>query len=224
MNKPNLPFPACPKAEGNDDGRAYQEGHLPGNAPGHEIYNPANSPTGGEPAEPGASNPGTRPEPGRFNADLMFSSKTDLWATPQEFFDKLDGEFHFDVDVCALPDNAKCARYYTPRDDGLTQPWSGTCWCNPPYGRSVGLWVQRAAQACAEGSTVVMLLPARTDTRWFHEYLYQRPNVELRFLKGRLKFGDGKNSAPFPSLVAVFRPHHPRENNDNKEDISHEQS
>ena len=214
MNNPNLKLLTCPKAE-----ESTQEGNPLGSASGHEISNPASSLTG-EMAMVTASIPSTHPEPGRFNPDLMFSSKTDLWATPQDFFDQLDNEFHFDVDVCALPDNAKCPKYYTPQDDGLTQPWTGTCWCNPPYGRNVGLWVQRAAQACAEGNTVVMLLPARTDTRWFHELLYQRPNVELRFVRGRLKFGDGRNSAPFPSLVVVFRP----QGNTIKEDTNHGQA
>lgn len=135
-----------------------------------------------------------------MNTDVMFSSKTDLWATPQDFFDKLNEEFHFETDVCALPENAKCAHYYTPEQDGLAQEWEGICWCNPPYGREVGKWVKKAAEANA---TVVMLLPARTDTRWFHDYIYGK--AEIRFIKGRLKFGGQKNAAPFPSMVVVFR-------------------
>lgn len=139
-----------------------------------------------------------------MNADAMFSSRTDLWETPQDFFEKLDKEFHFTLDVCALPENAKCAKYYTPEDDGLKQPWEGTVWCNPPYGRCVGLWVRRAEETAEKGYTVVMLLPARTDTKWFHEHVYK--NGEIRFVRGRLKFGGCKNSAPFPSMVVVFRP------------------
>lgn len=139
-----------------------------------------------------------------MNADVLFSSKTGLWETPQEFFDELDAEFHFDLDVCALPENAKCARYFTPEDDGLSQPWNGVCWCNPPYGSKVGEWVRRARFASAVGATVVMLLPARTDTRWFHDYIYGKKNVEIRFVRGRLKFGGCKNSAPFPSMVVIF--------------------
>lgn len=139
-----------------------------------------------------------------MNADVMFSSKTDLWETPRDFFDKLDAEFHFNLDVCALPENAKCAAYYTPEMDGLSQPWYGRCWCNPPYGRQVGRWVAKAAQSAAEGATVVMLLPARTDTAWFHDYIYGR--AEVRFVRGRLKFGGSTNSAPFPSMVVIFRP------------------
>lgn len=139
-----------------------------------------------------------------MNTEVMFSSKTDLWETPQEFFDELDREFHFGTDVCALPENAKCDRYYTPEQDGLSQPWKGVCWCNPPYGHDIGLWVRRGFFASVGGATVVMLLPARTDTRWFHEYIYGK--AEVRFIKGRLKFGGSKNSAPFPSMVVVFRP------------------
>ncbi len=139
-----------------------------------------------------------------MNTKVMFSSKTDLWETPQELFDKLDAEFGFDLDVCALPENAKCTRYYTPEEDGLKQPWTGVCWCNPPYGRGVGSWVRRALLASAAGNKVVMLLPARTDTRWFHDYIYGRANVEIWFLRGRLKFGGCKSSAPFPSMVVIF--------------------
>ena len=141
------------------------------------------------------------------NASL-FTSKTDLWETPQDFFDKLDNEFHFDLDVCALPENAKCEKYYTPQENGLSQPWRGTVWCNPPYGRQIGSWVRRAWLSSAVGSTVVMLLPARTDTKWFHEYVYNKTRVEIRFIPGRLKFGGAENSAPFPSMLAIFRPNH----------------
>lgn len=140
-----------------------------------------------------------------MNKDVMFSSKTDLWETPQEFFDKLDAEFHFTIDVCALPENAKCDKFYTPEQNGLAQSWNGVCWCNPPYGRRIGEWVRHAWQASAAGNTVVMLVPARTDTRWFHEYIYGKERVEVRFVKGRLKFGGCKNSAPFPNMVVIFR-------------------
>ena len=139
-----------------------------------------------------------------MNTDVMFSSKTDLWETPQEFFDELNDEFGFDLDVCALQGNAKCAKYYTPEQDGLEQPWPGVCWCNPPYGRDVWRWVKKAGEESAAGSTVVMLLPARTDTGWFHDYVLGK--AEIRFIRGRLKFGGSKNSAPFPSMVLVYRP------------------
>jgi phage N-6-adenine-methyltransferase len=136
-----------------------------------------------------------------MNTDLMFSSKTDLWATPQDFFDKYNKLYGFGLDVCALPENAKCAKYFTPQDDGLQQSWTGVCWMNPPYGREIGLWVKKAFDSAAAGATVVCLLPARTDTRWWHEYC-QKGQVE--FIRGRLKFGGSKNSAPFPSVVVVF--------------------
>ena len=136
---------------------------------------------------------------------VMFSSKTDLWATPAELFNELDREFHFTVDVCALPENAKCRNYYTPEIDGLTQKWGGTAWCNPPYGRAVAKWVQKAHEEQKNGNTVVMLLPARTDTKWFHEHIYKQDGVEIRFIKGRLKFGGAKNPAPFPSMIVIFK-------------------
>lgn len=139
-----------------------------------------------------------------MNTDVMFSSKTDLWETPQELFDELNYEFHFTLDVCALPENAKCSVYYTPQQNGLSKPWNGVIWCNPPYGKGVGEWVRKALSASVGGATVVMLLPARTDTRWFHEYIYGK--AEIRFIKGRLKFGGSKNSAPFPSMIVVFGP------------------
>lgn len=142
-----------------------------------------------------------------MNTELMFSSKTDLWETPQDLFDKLNNEFQFTLDVCATPENAKCDKFYTKESDGLKHPWKGTVWCNPPYGRGIGQWVRRALFASVSGSTVVMLLPARTDTKWFHDYIYKRNNVEIRLIRGRLKFGGSKNSAPFPSMVVVFMPH-----------------
>ena len=136
----------------------------------------------------------------------MFSSATDNWSTPQDFFDKLNDEFHFTLDVCADENNHKCEHYYTKEIDGLSRPWVGTIWCNPPYGRKIGEWVRRAYISSQIGSaTVVMLLPARTDTRWFHDYIYNKSNTEIRFIKGRLKFGGCKNSAPFPSMVVIFR-------------------
>lgn len=137
---------------------------------------------------------------GRSMNDVMLSSKTDLWETPQALFEELNLEFGFQTDVCALPENAKCEVFYTPEQDGLSQEWTGVCWCNPPYGRQIGKWVKKAAESDA---TVVMLLPARTDTKWFHDYIL--PNAEIRFIKGRLKFGGSKNGAPFPSMICIFR-------------------
>ena len=135
-----------------------------------------------------------------MNTDLMFSSKSDCWETPDAFSRALDAEFHFTLDACALPTNAKCRAFYTPKQDGLTQPWSGTVWCNPPYGREIGKWVKKAA---GESCEVVMLLPSRTDTAWFHDFIYGK--AEVRFIRGRLKFGGCRNSAPFPSMVVIFR-------------------
>lgn len=140
-----------------------------------------------------------------MNTQTMFSSKTDLWETPQDFFEKLNEEFHFTIDTAAIPINAKCERFYSPEDDGLSQPWAGRVWCNPPYGREIGKWVQKCAEEFAGGNCelAVMLLPARTDTRWFHGYILGK--AEVRFLKGRLKFGGSQNSAPFPSMVVIWR-------------------
>lgn len=139
-----------------------------------------------------------------MNTSVMFSNKTDQWETPQGLFDALNHEFTFEVDVCALPENAKCKQYYTPETDGLSQNWDKRCWCNPPYGREIGKWVKKATESVNDGCPlVVMLLPARTDTRWFHDYIYKKH--ETRFLRGRLKFGNSKNGAPFPSMVVVMK-------------------
>lgn len=139
-----------------------------------------------------------------MNNDLMFSSKTDLWATPQWLFDELDAEFGFDLDACATPDNAKCKRFFTPEQDGLKQNWKNTVWCNPPYGRQIGQWVKKAHDSAAvNGAVVVMLLPARTDTRWFHDYIYGK--AEVRFLRGRIKFGAARYNAPFPCMVVIYK-------------------
>ncbi len=131
----------------------------------------------------------------------MFTSETDLWSTPQDLFDVLDSIYHFTIDVCATPENAKCERYFTPEDDGLSQSWNGICWMNPPYGRQIGKWLRKAYESAQNGATVVCLIPARTDTAWWHDYV-MKGNV--RFLRGRLKFGGAKNSAPFPSAIVVF--------------------
>lgn len=138
--------------------------------------------------------------------NIHFSSKTEEWATPQSFFDKLNEEFRFDLDPCATVENAKCAKFFTKEEDGLKQPWGGyTVFCNPPYGRPIREWVKKASDESKNpGTAVVMLIPARTDTTYFHEYIYGK--AAIRFIKGRLKFGDSKNSAPFPSMVVIFSP------------------
>lgn len=135
--------------------------------------------------------------------DVHFSSKTDLWETPQDLFDKLNSEFHFTVDVCATQENAKCPVFFTQEQDGLKQSWTGVCWCNPPYGRAITKWVKKAYESSQNGATVVMLIPSRTDTAWWHDYVIKGG---MRFLRGRLKFGNSKNSAPFPSAICIFRP------------------
>lgn len=138
-----------------------------------------------------------------MNKELMFSSRTDQWATPQDFFDALDAEFHFTLDPCCTHENAKCAKHYTKEDNGLALSWANeTVFCNPPYGRELPKWVRKCYDE-SERATVVMLIPARTDTKWFHDYIYGK--AEIRFVRGRLKFGNSKNSAPFPSMVVVFR-------------------
>jgi phage N-6-adenine-methyltransferase len=135
--------------------------------------------------------------------NVHFSSKTPEWATPFDFFAAIQKEFSLDLDVCARPENTKLPQFFTPEMDGLKQDWeSYRCWMNPPYGREISKWVKKAATGGAE--IVVCLLPARTDTKWFHDYIYKKPNVEIRFIKGRLKFGDAKNSAPFPSMIVIF--------------------
>ena len=141
-----------------------------------------------------------------MNKDVMFSSKTDEWETPQYFFDDINKEFYFDFDACASAENAKCKRYCTKEQDGLVQKWGGVrIWCNPPYGREIGKWVKKAYEESLSGKLVVMLIPARTDTKWFHGYIYNKDGVEIRFIKGRLKFGNSQSGAPFPSMVVVFR-------------------
>ena len=132
----------------------------------------------------------------------LTSSNTDEWATPQDLFDALDATFHFTLDPCATTENAKCAKFYTKEQDGLKQDWGGAViWCNPPYGREIGKWVQR----CAEHKGVaVMLIPARTDTRWWHSYIDKNQDAHVYFIKGRLKFGNAKNCAPFPSAIVVY--------------------
>lgn len=135
---------------------------------------------------------------------VMYSSKSDEWETPQHFFDEVNAEFEFDIDACATSENHKCSKYFTMNEDGLSQNWGGyKVWCNPPYSK-IADWVAKAFYETRKDNTlVVLLIPSRTDTRYFHDYIYNR--AEIRFVKGRLKFGDGKNSAPFPSMLVIFR-------------------
>ena len=134
---------------------------------------------------------------------VHYSSATVEWATPQDFFDKLDAEFNFELDVCATAENAKAFDFFTKEQDGLAQAWRGVVWMNPPYGRGIGAWIAKAYASAQEGATVVCLVPARVDTAWWHDYCAKG---EVRFVRGRLKFGGHKNAAPFPCAVVVFRP------------------
>lgn len=135
----------------------------------------------------------------------MFSSKTDDWATPQELFDALNEEFCFTLDPCASSSNAKCDKFYTKQDNGLSKDWAGErVFCNPPYGREISKWVEKCSiEANNPNTVVVALLPARTDTQYFHRFIYGKAK-EVRFIKGRLKFGGHSNSAPFPSMIVIF--------------------
>jgi len=140
-----------------------------------------------------------------MNKELHFSSKSNEWATPQSFFDSLNKEFKFNLDPSATKENAKCKKFFTEDDDGLSKSWEGyNVFCNPPYGRGLKQWVKKASEESKKPNTlVVMLIPARTCTSYFHDYIYNK--AEIRFIRGRLKFGDSKNAAPFPSMVVIFR-------------------
>ena len=137
--------------------------------------------------------------------DVHYSSKTNEWSTPQEFFDELDKEFNFTLDPCATSENAKCTKYFTVEDDGLKQDWSNdVVFMNPPYGREIKYWVQKAYEESLKGATVVCLIPARTDTAYWHDYIFGKAD-DIRFLRGRLKFGGSKNPAPFPSAIIIYK-------------------
>lgn len=134
---------------------------------------------------------------GRVNKNLYTSGKQD-WETPQALFQKLDKEFHFEWDVCANSENAKCSNYYSIEQDGLLQSWHGICWMNPPYGKDISKWVKKAYESDA---IVVCLLPVRSDTKWWHQWVMKG---EIRFLTKRLKFKGSSNMATFPSAIVIF--------------------
>lgn len=147
-----------------------------------------------------------------MNTDVLFSSGKDDWRTPPEFFKNLNDEFGFTLDPCCTIDSALCGKFFTEEEDGLAQDWgTNVVFVNPPYSQC-RKWVKKAYESSLNGATVVMLIPARTDTRMFHDYIYDytkwkpRPGVEIRFIKGRLRFVGAQSSAPFPSMVVVFRP------------------
>ena len=142
-----------------------------------------------------------------MNAALLSSKKMD-YCTPQRFLDALNQEFHFALDAAATAKSAKCQNFFTPETDGLKQSWSlgGAVFCNPPYGRETGKWVRKAYEESQHGTTVVLLIPARTDTIYFHDYIYGK--AEIRFIRGRLHFtdedGNEYDPAPFPSMVVIY--------------------
>ena len=151
-----------------------------------------------------------------MNTELMFSSISNEWETPKDLFDKLNEEFHFTLDPCSTLENKKCDNFFTIEQDGLSQDWTGyNVFINPPYGREIGKWVKKCYDESKKGTLCVMLIPARTDTIWFHNYILDK--AEIRFLKGRLKFinrllpsyrEDGNfkaSSAPFPSMIVVYQ-------------------
>ena len=133
---------------------------------------------------------------------VHFSSASDKWATPREVFDALNAEFHFTLDPCADDNNALCPSYFTKEEDGLSMEWRGSVFMNPPYGREIPLWMKKAWESAQAGATVVCLIPSRTDTRWWHDYAMKG---EIRFIRGRLKFGGAKYGAPFPSAIVIFK-------------------
>lgn len=141
---------------------------------------------------------------GKINSS-WYTSNTDVWATPKAVFADLDAEFHFTLDPCALAENAKCREFFTPEQNGLLQDWGGhTVFVNPPFSQ-MKLWAKKCYEESRKPNTkVVMLIPARTDTSYFHDYIYHKS--ELRFLRGRLHYNEAKQGAPFPSMVVVFNP------------------
>ncbi len=139
----------------------------------------------------------------RHAAACFARGRTD-WETPLEIFAPLDAEFNFTLDVCALSENAKCREWYGPGDNGLQMAWTGRCWMNPPYGPTIGLWIKKACESVMlDAECVVCLVPSRTDTSWWHDYII--PFAEVRHLRGRVKFVGARHSAPFPCSVVIFR-------------------
>jgi phage N-6-adenine-methyltransferase len=138
-----------------------------------------------------------------------FESRKQEWETPPSLFERLNREFGFTLDLAADATNAKCSTYYTAEADALTLPWNGVCWLNPPYGlrhHKLSDWVRKAYRETQKPDcTVVMLIPARTNTRWWHDYCMKAE--EIRFLNGRPKFGDAKHGLPQPLAIIVFRQH-----------------
>ena len=138
----------------------------------------------------------------------LYSSATDEWPTPRAFFARLDRRYHFTLDPCATPENATCPTYFTKEDDGLKQDWRAhRVFCNPPYGRTVGAWARKCFEASQRGALIVLLVPARTDTKWFHDWVQGK--AQIKFMRGRLRFGEADSCAPFPSMLATYSPNRP---------------
>ena len=138
-------------------------------------------------------------------SNVHFSSETNEWSTPIDLYNSLDEIYNFTLDPCSTKENAKCDKFFTIEDDGLKQDWSNEIvFMNPPYGREIKDWVKKAYEESLKGATVVCLIPSRTDTKYWHDYIFPYSS-EITFLKGRLKFGNSKNSAPFPSAIIVFK-------------------
>jgi phage N-6-adenine-methyltransferase len=143
------------------------------------------------------------PVPGQRLNQGLFSSLTPEWPTPDAVFQALDDVYHFDLDACATAENAMCEQFFTMEQDALRQVWTGAVWLNPPYGREIGRWLKKARASSEQGATVVCLVPARTDTVWWQDVCMQG---KIFFIRGRLRFGDAQNAAPFPSAIVVFEP------------------
>lgn len=136
----------------------------------------------------------------------LFSSKSDEWSTPQDFYDKLNEKYNFVYDLAATEENTKCPDFSSIESESLENSWhmiNGWCWLNPPYSKCKE-FVKKSYEEMELGAKIVMLIPSRTDTKWFHEYIYEKEGVKIEFIKGRLKFGTSKNSAPFPSMLVIF--------------------
>ena len=137
--------------------------------------------------------------------EVHYSSKSNEWATPMILFNELNKEFDFTLDPCSTHENAKCKKHFTIKENGLKRSWSKeTVFMNPPYGREIKKWIEKAYKESLKGTTVVCLIPARTDTTYWHDFIFGKAD-DIRFLRGRLKFGNSKNSAPFPSAIVIYR-------------------
>lgn len=155
-------------------------------------------------SRPGTRRPTTTKRPGQRTLAVCHEHKTDEWTTPRDRWREWHHEFRFTLDAAATAENALCRRFFTIADDALTKNWRGRVWCNPPYSR-VGEFVRKASEEVQVGHAelVVLLVASRTDTSWWHEYVLDK--AEVRFIRGRLKFGESKNGAPFPSSLLIFR-------------------